>query len=249
MLAIPKSTLYMLKEGASGIPAFTVQRLANKLGIPTAEDLSWGPKTTESAKKVQTRLAVTADGVFGPATQRALTEYLCDRESQSLPAKLLISKITYESMGYLTAVNWSVAGGVDCGITQRRVYEEQYLDDAAVKRAFDAVYQVGLSADRVLELYGIFLPRAGVKGNKELAWRLAVLNHNYPSAADTISRNGINGLSSYWRTTQNWVTVHGLKFPDGAPIRTPLEWSQRYALGNQNHNEPGQAVRLVRSWS
>lgn len=250
-LAIPKSTLYTLAEGVTGIPAFAVQRVCNKLGYPTTEDLDFGPKTKASVQKLQQRLSVTADGILGPQTQGKLAGYLCARQeaANDLPNSLLYSKISYESGGYLAAVNWSVAGGVDCGMTQRRVYDEQYGDDAVVKRAFDAVYQVDLSGDRVSELFGIFLARPGVKGNRELAYRVAVLNHNYPSLADAISRYGISGLSTYYKSPQSWVKSHGLRFPDGDAIETPLEWGQRYSLGNSSHNEPGQAVRLVRNWA
>lgn len=251
MLTIPQSTLYVVKQGASGIPAFAVQRICNKLGFPVAEDFAWGPKTTVAVKRVQRLLSVGDDGILGPTTQGRLAKYLCARQedASNLPRALLQSKITYESGGYITAVNWSVAGGVDCGMTQRRVFDEDYGNDSVVKRAFDAVYQVDLSGDRARELFDIFRSRAGIKGNIELAWRVSILNHNYPSLADAISRYGINGLSTYYRSPQTWVSSFGLKFPDGALIRTPLEWGQRYALGSIAHDEPGQAVRLVREWT
>lgn len=247
---IPKATVYTVKEGDRGIVAWAVQRVCNKLGVPTSEDGVYGPQTKASVEKIQTRLNVTPDGAVGPQTQQALALYLCERQERlsGLPAKLLRSKVMYESGGFLGAVNWSVAGGVDCGITQRRVYDESYSDDAAIKRAFDAAYQLDLSGDRVSELTDIFIARPGVKGNRELAFRLAVLNHNYPSLADSISRVGISGLSTYYRSPQTWVTGFGLKFPDGTPIRTPLEWGQRYSLGNATHKEPGQACKLVTDW-
>jgi len=248
---IPRSTVFSIKRGMQGTPVWSVQRVLNKLGYPTSEDGDFGPQTEGNVKKLQSRLNVTADGVVGPVTQRKLADHLCARQERAndLPDNLLLSQIMYESSGLLGAVNWSAPGGVDCCITQRRVYDEQYDDTAAIHRAFDAVYQIDLSGDRVQELHGIFLPRAGVRGNHELAFRLAILNHNYPYAADQISRKGISGLSSYWTTSQSWVKQYDLKFPDGHPIDTPLEWCQRYALGNRSHSEPGQAVKLVRSWS
>jgi hypothetical protein len=248
-LTIPTSSVYVIKQGSTGIPAWSVQRVLNKLGYPTGEDASFGPQTEGNVKKLQTRIGVTADGIVGPTTQRKLAELLCARQEKNndLPDKLLLSKITYESAGLLAAVNWSVAGGVDCGVTQRRVYTTDYDDEGVIKRAFDAVYQIDLSGDRVRELFDIFRQRPAVT-SRELALRLAILNHNYPYAADQISRKGISGLSSYWRTPQDWVKVHGLRFPDGVAIVTPLQWSERYALGNSEHREPGQSVRYVSNW-
>ena len=251
MIEIPRSLDATLREGDRGIVVWSVQRTCNRHAIPCAEDMVWGPQTTDAAKLLQVKLGVTPDGIFGPASQSALARRLCSKEEteHELPQQLLFSKVSYESGGYLGAVNWSVAGGVDCGITQRRVYDEQYDDDAAVKRAFDPVYQLNLSGASVSELYGIFLARPGIRGNRQMAYRVAVLNHNYPSLADRISWNGIAGLTSYYTTPQTWVTSFGLRFPDGAAIRTPLEWGQRYALGNSAHREPGQAVKLVQDWS
>lgn len=248
---IPRRTQYVIKEGMTGTPVWAVQRVLNKLGYPTSEDSAFGPQTKKNVKRLQSRLHVADDGVVGPATQGALGRFLCARQESvsGLPQNLLWSKISYESGGLLAAVNWSVPGGVDCGMTQRRVYDGQYDDQAAVKRAFDAVYQVDLSGDRVAELYGIFFSRPGTKCSRELAYRLAVLNHNYPSLADAISRYGVSGLSSYYTSRQSWVTTHGLRFPDGTPIETPLQWGQRYSLGNEGHLEPGQAVKLVESWA
>lgn len=246
---IPRSTDYTLRRGDQSVAVWALQRVMNKLGIPTSEDGDFGKQTEANAKALQIKLRVASDGVVGGGTQQALAHYLCDRQERAddLPENLLLSSILYESGGYLGAVNWSVAGGVDCGMTQRRVYDSSKTD-ATIKRAFDASYQVGLSGSSARELHDIFLARPGVFTH-EGAYRVATLNHNYPSLADRISRVGIKSLSAYYTSPQTWVVVNDLHFPDGAPIRTPLEWGQRYALGNKEHNEPGQAVKLVTSWS
>lgn len=253
MFVIPKSTLYVLKLDTQGAAVFALQRSMNKLGITTDEDADFGPQTAANAKKLQTKLGLTADGIVGSVTQTALAKYLCARQEaiNTLPKDLLLSKITYESSCYLGAVSWTSPGGVDCGITQRRVYEGDYITEDVVKRAFDPPYQVDLSGDRVSELYDIFYTNATrlyTKGHRVLSYRVAVLNHNYPSLADRVSKVGITGLSSYYTSPQDWVIGNGLEFPDGADIRTPLEWGQHYALGASSHNEPGQAVKLVTNW-
>jgi Putative peptidoglycan binding domain len=250
-LTIPTSTIYTLKKGMTGTAVFALQRVLNRRGITVVEDGVFGLGTEAGTKKLQASLNVDVDGVAGPATQQALARLLCSRQrvASAVPDKLLDSQVGWESGGLLAAVNWGTPGGVDCGLVQRRVYSAQYDDEAAVKRAFDAVYQLDLLGDSLRELHDIFLARPGANGSSELAWRLAVLNHNYPYAADQISRKGVNGLSSYWFTPQDWVVDAGVHFPDGAAVQTPFQWCQRYSLGSKAHNEPGQGVKLVTSWS
>jgi hypothetical protein len=249
MITIPKKLQPVIREGDHGIGVFAVQRVCNRFKITCAEDLDFGPATTKAVRQLQARFKLTADGVVGPHTQAALATRLCNQheDAHGLPKDLLASLIAYESGGMLTAVNWSVPGGVDCGIIQRRVYQDTYHDDAIVKRAFDAPYQVNLTGGSISDLFLIFLARPGVKKSRELAWRLAVLNHNYPLLADKISRVGVKNLTSYYTTPQSWVLSFEIKFPDGTPVSSPLDWGARYALGNSAHREPGQAVRSV-SW-
>lgn len=251
-LPIPKTTLVTMKEGSGGWPVFALQRALNKgFGTGLTEDFDFGPATKAGVEKVQAKLSLTADGIAGPATQGAICRNLAKREENTaaaLPDNLLRGQIEGESGGYLAAVAWNTPGGVDCGAVQRRVYDYQYDDEAAIKRAFDAVYQIDLLAKSLLNLHDIFLARPGCHGNSEFAWRLAVLNHNYPGGADKISRVGVSGLSSYWRTAQSWVTAIGARFPDGVAVRTPLEWCQHYSLGNPTHKEPGMMVKLVTTW-
>lgn len=247
-LTIPKTVDYVLKRGDRSLAVWALQRVCNKLGVSTGEDGVFGPNTEASVKKVQANLQILADGIAGPGTQAAIAKRIAYDKEGNLPPGLLLSIFNHESSYYLGAVNWSSSGGVDCGLTQRRVYEKDYGNDAVIYRAFDAYYQAGLTATQVASLAGIYYARPAVS-SRELAFRLAVLNHNYPTASDKISRVGISGLSSYWRTAQSWVVSIGAKFPDGTPVRTPLEWCQHYSLGNPSHNEPGQAVKLVVSWS
>ena len=253
-LVIPSATDYSLEKGDRGAAVFALQRVCNKFGIPTGEDGVFGDRTRDSVIGLQEVLGVVADGKAGPKTQSTLAALLTSRseEARGLPKKILLSKVTYESGGYLGAVNHNTPGGVDCGLTQRRVYDEDYGNEAKIKEAFDAVYQVQLSAQELQERKSHYSKQPGVFTTQG-AYRVAILHHNYPALAQAIGKYGISpnesrnlsGLPSYWKQPVSWVINHGLKFPDGAPIRTALEWGQRYALGNKDHNEPGQAVKLT----
>lgn len=253
---IPRSTVYTLKPGASGLAVWSLQVALNGFETDIAADGDYGPATTASVKSYQRRKGLTADGVAGPATQGSLARAIISPLRMLVPAGLLEGFAEMEGGNVLGAVNWSVAGGVDCGLFQRRVYDEDAGTTAVVQRAFNTSYQAKLLADRLVELRSIFLPRAGTRDAyvgvrpEEKAWRLAALNHNYPSAADRLSRTPIHELDAYWTTPQTWVTSMNFRFPDGAAVRTPLDWCHMYAgvLGGA-HGHKGNVTKYVMNFS
>ncbi len=246
---IPAQTVSTVDRGDRGTVVWAVQRALNERGVPVplAEDGISGERTQEAVEAFQGRIGLTIDGRFGPRTSEALIVLLINKAGMAVPDGLIRGAVAGESGYLIGAVNHSVAGGVDCSYLQRRVYEADYGDLEVVHRAFDPVYQVKLLGRALIYRHGAFYGRPGAQTH-QAAWRLAALNHNYPSAADKISRVGIGGLSSYWRTPQSWVQGIGAKFPDGVPVETPLEWCQFYALGNPAHNAPGLVTRFVTNW-
>jgi hypothetical protein len=245
----PAQTVFSIRRGDGGTGVWALQRALNELGLFTVlvEDGSFGPATERTVKAFQDLRKITADGIAGPATQDHLARKLIAANESNLPAGLLQSLVDGESGSLIAAVNWSVAGGVDCGYTQRRVMGPPF-DGDAVRRAFDSGYEFKLLRTQLLDLHGIFMQRPAVDTH-EFAWRLAVLNHNWPSGADRLSRTRIADLSSYWTTPQEWVTSIGARFPDGASIRTPLQWAEHYSLGSVAHNDPGRMCRFVKEWT
>lgn len=242
---------------------------------PLTVDGNFGMQTLWGVRTFQRRLGLAIDGVPGPHTQAMLVLYCIDLEDTGVPKDLLKSVVGGEGGLLIAPVNWTVVGGVDLGATQRRVVASWYdgwptdskvrlewlrldmvrFDAEDLERALDARHQIRLLRRRITTLRDHYLDpdnqRQGVLKHprpREFATRLAVLNHNYPYAADKISRVGTSGLSSYWTKPATWVESIGAKFPDGWPIRTPLEWCQHYSLGSERHQDPGFMVRLVTSW-
>jgi hypothetical protein len=247
---IPAETASTVERGDRGTVVWAVQRALNERGVdavPLAEDGVYGERTLKAVKAFQTKVEITSDGRFGPQTSERLIVFLIIKAGMAVPAGLIRGVVAGESGYLIGAVNHSVAGGVDCSYLQRRVYEADYSNLEAVHRAFDPTYQVKLLGRALIDRHGAFYGRPGAQTH-EAAWRLAALNHNYPIAADKISRVGIGGLSSYWTTPASWVEAIGAVFPDGARVTTPLEWCQRYALGSSAHSEPGLVTRFVTNW-
>lgn len=60
--------LGIVRKGATGAAAKTVQGLVNARGLPTVIDGVFGPVTEAEVKNLQHSAGITADGIVGPAT-------------------------------------------------------------------------------------------------------------------------------------------------------------------------------------
>ena len=247
-MSIPPGSGIRIAKGDEGLRVWCLQRTVNSLGYNVLEDALFGDQTDWVVREIQRKHNLVVDGVFGWKTSGVVVAKLSANLPVLLPANLLRGLVAHETGSWIVAVNWSVAGGVDCGVVQRRVFEADYQNQDVIRRAFDTSYQLGLTAKTLRGRKDAYYGRAGATTH-EKAWRLALLYHNYPSAASLMADTPISQLSSYWTTAQSWVTVHNFKFPDGASVRTPLEWCQKYSLGNASHDEPGQTAKLVTTWS
>lgn len=252
-LTIPSATPYEVKRRQRGIKVWAIQRALNSLDFgPLVEDGIFGVQTENSVLAYQISKALFQDGVFGGKTSASVAAEITGLVTQNvtgLPPGVLRSIVEGESANMIAAVNWSVPGGVDCGYVQRRVFAADYENGKVVKRAFDSRYQIRLLAKGLKSRHDSYFGHTGATTH-ERAWRLAILHHNYPSAAERIVEVGITGLSSYYTTPQTWVIAIGgqagpLRFPDGAPIQTPLEWCQHYSLGSPAHGDPGMMTRYA----
>ena len=193
-----------LKEGAHGWPVYGLQSGLNVVlpGSPLKTDGAFGPATHGAVRAFQKVGALTVDGIAGPTTQRALCLAILDHmHLDDLPEGLPRSLMEGEGGYNFGAVNWSVPGGVDCGLMQHRVYEPftyEALADAftAPVAILDACHDV---RDRAFgnpsrQITG-FIDRPWVKSlslaeRKQKALRLALLAHNWPVGANDIAQDG-----------------------------------------------------------
>ena len=225
-----------LKQGSTGWPVFALQSGLNAIRDATLKpDGDFGPATKETLESAQDAWGLTPDGIAGPGTREALSESICakaDRNTDA-PEGLLSNFARGEGGNNPAAVNWSVGGGVDCGLFQFRVYGPPY-GLAALKAAFSPYKSALMAEQDFTQRQRSYLGAAWVGQNKERAGRCAVMAHNWPAGALKIAYTG-KCSSPYDRCT--WLPRDGrgvslVKFPDGTRVETRWQWCQFYGLGS-----------------
>lgn len=245
--APPRTLIYSVEQGDNGWPVFAVQSALNSLGASLTLDGDFGPATDQAVRSFQAKYSLYVDGKFGPASSKKAVTLLDAKTHTKLPEVpqgLIKGFAEGEGGNVLAAVNWSIPGGVDCGIMQYRVYEPYTF--TALSDAFNPLASMVKAGNEFLYRANTFYYMAGVKNRndrEEFSKRLAILAHNWPAGASDIAQDGQlynpNGLAS-------WVPA-GVKFPDGTAVTTRLQWCQFYALGGPH----GEAVmaKYVTSWT
>ena len=225
MLANPPTvTKASFRRGDVHPGVWALQRFLNvvykdKL-FPLVEDGWFGSGTELQVKKYQADVGAEVDGIVGPQTQQRMVRSAVVRapHGTEIPKGLVEGQINGESGGYFAAVNSKVAGGLDLGLTQRRVYGPPF-DKALVAGALDPIGSVSQSAIELFNWAENY--REGRHPNCPFnRWELAVLHHNWPWAADQYWRYG--KLPNPTRVA-TWV-------PEGAPdsAKTWDGWAHYY---------------------
>lgn len=263
---LPTTTKTEFKIGDNHIGVWALQRFLNSYNArlpqyPLAEDGDFGPRTEWAVEWYQGATDANVDGIVGPQTQARIVRSCIVKVDGGtmLPAGLLEGQMQAESGRKIAAVNVSVPGGIDCGLTQRRVYGPPFSAQASAA-AFDPVGSTNLAVNEnvsggrkgLLPNYTTFSGRVGAG---EYAWRLAALAHNWPSAADSLSRGfqlstkratvrDIIGYNSDGSPRYGWIPLTA-RFDDGAPVTTYREWAQFYAMGSALHHHAGLVTKLA----
>jgi peptidoglycan hydrolase-like protein with peptidoglycan-binding domain len=209
--APPRTTATSLRAGAQGWPVFALQS-----ALVIQADGVFGPLTHRALTAYQSAAGLAPDGVAGPVTQTRISTLLAKSadSAKRVPTGLARGMIESESGGYLAAVNWTVAGGVDCGIIQRRVLGPPFAD-ASLRAAFDPSYALALALSTFLERAGSYLDKPWVGRSLHRAMLCAVLAHNWPAgASDMAARGSVSnpGARASWApgtmTRQQWADFY-----------------------------------------
>jgi hypothetical protein len=240
-----RTTPSSLRKGDDGWPVFALQGGLEANGYSLVADGDFGPKTDSAVRRFQEKQNLVVDGIAGPATQ-GRTIILIDARThdkhKNLPTGILRGFAEAEGGNNLGAVNWQIAGGVDCGIVQVRCYGPPY-QASAMRVAYDPATAMEKVATTFIGRVASFrtMPYAK-KQAMEFAQRCAALAWNWPYAAEQYAKNG--KLPSPNKDA-SWAVAGGkrIRFPDGAPVMTWKDWAEFYALGGK-HGE-GRVTRFA----
>jgi hypothetical protein len=234
---------YSLKEGMSGWDVWACQIALNStLGKPgLVEDGVFGPITTAAVRIIQGHLGITVDGICGPQTQASICVRECNAVHHVVPTGLLKGACLGESGGIIPATSVLYPNGSrDYGPLQDNL---NLPSQAALKEAFDIVLQAREVAGRIKSTYVSFHGQPGAQ-SQETAWRLAVLNYNWPAAANQIAAGHADtwiyvesgtGIKRRLSDRAPWVEAYGIP-----GVTTGLDWTHFYVASK---------VAYVTSWT
>lgn len=223
---------YVINKGMTGWDVATIQIAFNSsvLNPKLEEDGNFGPLTETVAKDIQNLLHITVDGIVGPETQSRLCTQECNRAEVNTTPKGLIKGICLgESSGIIPTTSATYPNGSrDYGPLQDNMSSPTQIQ-------INDAYRPGLQAQRVgielARIYKQFVQLPGAKSAEE-AWKLAVLNYNWPAAALAIA----NGEEKTWTYIESGTGIKR-KLTDNAPwveqyrvenVRTGLQWANFY---------------------
>lgn len=232
---------YSLKEGMSGFDVWALQIALNAapLNPHLVLDGDFGPKTAGAVKTIQTNLHVTVDGIAGPQTQSTLCARECESIHGLVPEGLIKGICFGESGGIIPATSGLYASGSrDYGPLQDNMTNPT---QGQLENAFNPKYEVLKVAHELNNSYTKFIGKPGAKTPEE-AWKLAVLNYNWPAAAEQIAK----GNGNMWQYESEGKRYH---MYDPAPwvknigvpgVTTGLQWAEFYVQSK---------IVYVTSWS
>lgn len=156
-----------------------VRALQVAFGMATPDLDGWlGPKTSAAGIAAQKKLGVEADGIFGPATMKALFAAHINRRADmyAVPRKILNGIVGYESAFDPGAVGVS---GWDHGFCQINLGAHK---DVSIEAAMNPEFALDFTAKDLRTVYNrTYVVKPGI--TSEFAWRVAILNHNSPKNA------------------------------------------------------------------
>jgi Putative peptidoglycan binding domain len=243
---IPHDETFTFKVGMPPhLGTYAIQKalIAYNPLLPLAADGVYGVATADRVVSFQKNRGILADGIAGPQTQRMIAVAMREISDpdQRVPRGVIDGLVQGESTGLVDAKNWQQLGGVDLSYVQRRV-TYPVVSETAVRRAYDPPFQFAKVTEDFVADQAKYLAYPYVQSRVdkfEYAWRLAVLEHNWPYGAGQLAQ-GI-GLSN---RTADWAPV-GSCFEDGAPVVTYSDWAKFYSMGSRTHNHRGQMVKLA----
>lgn len=215
------------RRGDHAWPVVALQSNLNTLGNRLVLDGDFGPATDKVARAFQAHRDLKVDGVIGPASQQVLCVELATPAARrySLPTGLARGILENESGYALSAYTEHPSdSGFDLGAWQDSYTwpgsQTQYQRSLNVSAmAFATCEKLRLAYDRY---------RAAGAASR-LAWECAALYHNWPAAADRMSK-GLGPVATGSDDPAGWV-----QRASGGRLHTPREWADAYVAATTRH--------------
>jgi hypothetical protein len=225
---------YSFKKGMYGWDVQALQISLNNnhyINPLLVEDGVFVTKTEVAVLELQQSLKITADGIAGPETQSALCSHQCHYAQHTYAPNGLLKGICLgESGGIIPATSALYANGSrDYGPFQNNMTNPT---QSQLHNAYNIAYESDRIAKSLYSNYKIYLGQPGAL-NDEQAWKLAVLNYNWPAAAAQIAAGNKNtwvytsaGIQYKLSDPAPWVERIGI-----AGVKTGLDWCNFYVDG------------------
>jgi Putative peptidoglycan binding domain len=219
-----------LKHGMRGADVWALQ-----INFPQLEeDGVFGDRVEEVVRRFQQANGLENDGIAGQATQQRLVlkRTLVPEGKHNLPSKLLFSIASNESGCIVGAYNGHADGnGFDLGPFQRNLTGADSRDEHHVHAAYSAAVQAELVAQKLVKLHQKYAhaPDSWYKetlaggSDARLGWCLAVLDHNWPAAAENIAQIGRPYKTESDQDPQVWIEQ-----ASAGRLHTAREWIESY---------------------
>lgn len=229
---------FAFKRGMRGTDVAALQ-----LNFPSlSADGVFGEKTLQVVRDFQKAHGLKVDGIAGLATQRALVfqRSITATRTRALPAGMLPSIAQNES-GFAVAAYapHPSDAGIDLGAYQKSIPAGTGGTQAQFRGAYTIEVMADETATRLRRGRDDFLKLDAIKASNSYAesfpggggfdadrfcWQLAVLSHNWPSAADSIARRG----SIFKDPSQDDEAAEWIVKASAGRLRTPREWVVSY---------------------
>lgn len=195
--------------------------MALQANLTLTVDGDFGPTTEHAVKDFQAKSGLKSDGIAGVLTQREILTVRAapPNVAHGLPRRMLESIASNESGFWLAAFAPHPSdSGFDIGAFQ------QSFPQPGSRTAYLAALNVsdmgGRTAVKIRDRYDVYhkhLP-------SRRAWELAVLYHNWPTAADNLALTGhVYRDPARDNRTEQWIVT-----ASRGRLHTPLEWVNSY---------------------